>query len=551
MKKIKYLGYTLALILALSACEQDTIDLQQPEPDLTNVGTDACPQGASKGSADFTKVVAIGNSLMAGYQSGALFDAGQQNSLPKILSKQFVCVGGSETFNQPDIRSEYGFYTGGTNPVGNIFLGRLFIYGAAPAPYKYPSQEAAASSIPNPQVNPNFMYAGSQGAVPTKDLNNFGVPGIVLGQIFTTATGNWSNPNPAAGFNPFYARFASDGGAGTSTILQDATTSLANGGTFFLMEIGNNDVLGYAIGGAASTGVQMTSTADFTMQYQGALQTLLSVPNVKGAVANIPDITSIAYFNTVTWNRIAFDEAKPTDVATVAQLNAAFAGLNSALDGLSANGLISAAEAAKRKVSYQLGNNPILINDEDLEDLGPKFDVLLSVNAITQEQRQRLVPYEQSRPLVAGELVPLGAGAVLGTLANPQDPTTVWGVAVPLPDQYALTANEITAIQTRTNEFNTIIANAVAQLGGDRVALVDVNGKFNQLKMAGADVVNGVTITPTLAPPTGGFSEDGIHPNQRGYAYLANIFIDAINTKFGASVPKVNISKYSANGLPR
>ena len=38
------------------------------------------------GSADFTKYVALGNSLTAGYSDGALFIAGQQGSYTNILA---------------------------------------------------------------------------------------------------------------------------------------------------------------------------------------------------------------------------------------------------------------------------------------------------------------------------------------------------------------------------------------------------------------------------------------------------------------------------------
>lgn len=42
---------------------------------------------------------------------------------------------------------------------------------------------------------------------------------------------------------------------------------------------------------------------------------------------------------------------------------------------------------------------------------------------------------------------------------------------------------------------------------------------------------------------TGGlFSLDGVHPTSRGYAILANKFIDVINTKFNAEIPMINVS---------
>ena len=57
-------------------------------------------------------------------------------------------------------------------------------------------------------------------------------------------------------------------------------------------------------------------------------------------------------------------------------------------------------------------------------------------------------------------------------------------------------------------------------------------------------------ITYDFAPPTGMFSTDGIHPNARGYSIIANKFIDAINEKFGATVPHGNPSSYPGPGFP-
>src|SRR5260221_10348216 len=132
MTTMKTLNIKTLLILGLSAsiilsCKQDVITLTQP---TTPVVTPIIP---TKGSADFTKYVAIGNSLTAGFQAAALFTAGQQNSFPKMLAGQFSLVGGG-TFNQPDINSVNGFYTGGTNPVSSLVLGRLLLQGTPVAP---------------------------------------------------------------------------------------------------------------------------------------------------------------------------------------------------------------------------------------------------------------------------------------------------------------------------------------------------------------------------------------------------------------------------------
>jgi hypothetical protein len=83
-----------------------------------------------------------------------------------------------------------------------------------------------------------------------------------------------------------------------------------------------------------------------------------------------------------------------------------------------------------------------------------------------------------------------------------------------------------------------------------RVALADINAAYATLATNKAAVIDGVTITPTLAPPTGIFSEDGLHPNSRGAAYTANIFISAINAKFGATIAKASLANFKGTGLP-
>src|SRR5690606_35226275 len=155
----------------------------------------------------------------------------------------------------------------------------------------------------------------------------------------------------------------------------------------------------YAIGGASNIDI-LTEPESFTMQHSAALGTLqLMLPEAKGVVTNIPDVTLFPYFHSIPWNATAFDPADPTDVCTVALLNQAFSGFAAALDGLVALLGLDAADAALRKVSSAAGANPILIVDAELEDLGPKFVHLLANKAITPEQRVALTPYQQPRPM--------------------------------------------------------------------------------------------------------------------------------------------------------
>jgi hypothetical protein len=120
---------------------------------------------------------------------------------------------------------------------------------------------------------------------------------------------------------------------------------------------------------------------------------------------------------------------------------------------------------------------------------------------------------------------------------------------VPLADQFVLIPSEIQAILTRTAEFNDVIK-AAADNSNNRIALADVNAVFAKLITDRLQIIDGVAVSPSFAPPTGVFSEDGVHPNNRGSAYLANVFIDAINAKFNATIPRANLSKFSGTFIP-
>jgi lysophospholipase L1-like esterase len=315
--------------------------------------------------------------------------------------------------------------------------------------------------------------------------------------------------------------------------LQDA---IAAQPSFFLFDLGNNDILGYATGGGSNPAI-FTSEANFQGQYNSAITALLTAnPNAKGVIANIPDVTTIPFFTTVAWNAIALDAATSSTLTTNLANN-----YNAFLDGMIAAKYISAEEGAKRKLSYKAGANGILLSDETLTDLTP----YMNASANTQP----LIPYARARQATATDLITLSAGSILGTAVPGTGGTAVYGVSYPVGDQYVLIPTETAEVKARTTAFNNIIKNAADGSNG-RLALADVNATFTALVNARAGVYNGVTITPNFAPPTGAFSEDGVHPNSRGYAFMANIFIDAINAKFSANVPKASIADYKGTGLP-
>ena len=548
MKKLIYIFYTASLLLFFASCEQEIVDnsaspcpSDDPSIICPQAAPVACPAGASAGSADFSKFVAMGSSYTAGFQAGALFDNGQANSLAKILAAQFSCVGGG-AFNQPDISAEVGYNIFVTpNPAGSTVLGRFTLQGTPPKPTPLVSGTVGSEdALPNPQVNPGFIYTGNKAA-----LNNFAVQATYLAQILTPKAGDWTNPNPAVGFSPFYARFASS--PGTSTILGDA---VAADGTFFMFWSGMDDYLLHAAFGGDPTKAPLTPVdgavgTGFAATYGYAVGALLaSDANLKGVVANFPSVFALPHFTAVPYNPLPLAAAQATAASN------GFAGYNQILEALKGSPFnYPAAEVDARKISFTAGNNPFVIVDETVNDYGDEFDGLQSFGAITAEQRAALVPYEQVRQTKSTDIIPLSAGSVLGTLADPNNAASVRGIGVPLGDQYALIPSEIAAIETARAGYNAAISN-VANTYSTRLALADINAAFTTFLTNKAAIANNVTVTPNINPPTGIYSEDGMHPNSRGYAFIANMFIDAINAKFGASVPKANLTLYSATGLP-
>ena len=109
----------------MGSCQQEVITLEDPMPPPPPCNS--CPDGAGSGEASFAKFITIGNSYVAGFQAGALYDESQNNSLAKIISSQLACAGGSDVFNQPDINSFNGFNVQLSNVDQGIILGRLVL----------------------------------------------------------------------------------------------------------------------------------------------------------------------------------------------------------------------------------------------------------------------------------------------------------------------------------------------------------------------------------------------------------------------------------------
>jgi hypothetical protein len=139
-------------------------------------------------------------------------------------------------------------------------------------------------------------------------------------------------------------------------------------------------------------------------------------------------------------------------------------------------------------------------------------------------------------PLSANDRVLLTATTLLAQGIG--IPAAVGGTNQPLPDSAVLSAAEVATIQARVAALNNVIRNAVG--GSPEMALADINALLNQAAATGVQVGGNIVLTTDFL--TGGiFSYDGVHPTPLGNALAANEFIRAINERFNADVPPVDL----------
>ncbi|MFZ9981886.1 MAG: SGNH/GDSL hydrolase family protein [Cyclobacteriaceae bacterium] len=499
----------------------------------------------TSGETDFSKLIVVGNSVSAGYMNGALYVAGQNNSFPSLIASKMALAGGG-SFNQPNLAETA--VNGCFNPTGGCSLGRLYLKIVNGSPTPTPKTPGNLESL--------APYAGDKAA-----LNNFSVPGLTIQTALAPQTGGPATANPF--FNPYYARFASN--PGVSTVIGDAAAAMANGGTFFLYSLGSNDVLGYATGGASNSAL-LTSEAAFSASLNAGIGALLNAnPDANGAIANIPDVIDLPFFNLVPFAPV------PLDASTVTALSTNFGPYNALLSNLIANRLafgITEAQAAElegRKLSFQVTTNSattnkIMITDETLFDLEPYLTALVGLNSITPAQKLALQPYRRIRHTRSTDKINLTTSSVIGAVIE-NNPQFINGVSVPLgwtttstagadvSDPFLLIPSEQTEIKNRIAAFNSIIGSYVQTYYGDPIVLVDLYNAFKNV-YAGTATYNGSSISSSIAPPFGVFSLDGVHPNARGNGYVANQYIDAINKRWNSQIPQVDVNSLPGNELP-
>lgn len=467
------------------------------------------------GDADFTTYVAVGNSLTAGYMDGTVYRVGQTYSFPNLLARQFALVGGGE-FTQPSFAEDVNNLGG----IQGLAATRLVI----DASQGRPENIAGTSTITlTPQATA---------------YNNMGVPGAKSFHLTFPGYG---------ALNPYFARHAT---SPTATVLGDA---MSKNPTFFTNWIGANDVLAYATnGGAQSDGVtpaadhnltgnlnpatygmnDITNSNVFASVYSTIVTTLTS-GGAKGVVATIPSVTSIPYFTTVPYN------ALPAEATST---NATAIGLYQFLAVATGGRIAPLNTAAGSK-------NPVLIKDADLTNISAtiEFYAANSGNPLLVANAAALgAIFGQARHATPNDLVVLPASSIIGQPnASATAPFNINGVTWPLANKWVLTANEKAKVANATAAYNAAIVSIAAS---NNIAVADMNAIMNQL-VSGLRIETGQLYTANYfsGSATEGtvlFSLDGVHPNARGYAVIANEVIKVINEFYNANLPLHNPSYF-------
>ncbi len=281
--------------------------------------------------------------------------------------------------------------------------------------------------------------------------------------------------------NPFYARFATTPGA--SSILSEA---ILVSPTFFTLLIGMEDIYDYArLGGDDLASIPITDPQPFSEGAEEIINTLVAA-GAGGAVGNIPDPGDMPFFTAIPYDGLVLTTAEAQ------QLNQFY--------------------ISDSNIVFSAGMNPYLVRD-------------LSVPS-------------KIRMLKSGELVLLSASrdSICAGYGS-WNPAT--NEAWPFSDAHVLDASELSLVRNRIFTFNNELRDLAVANG---LAYADVYGLFRKLNTG--VVVNGVSYDNTYIYGRF-FSTDGFHPTPQGYAHIANLFIEAVNARYGATLRQAD-----PNGFP-
>lgn len=482
MELKKYIAFFVALLVLVS-CEYTF-----PEEDL--------PSEKDLGEINTENIVAVGDGFLAGVMDGALYSAGQENSVGAIVAGQLALA--KETpFLQPGIESENGY---------NLFVNdESGIYGKWFYKYSNKTDEKPGLILSVGEAVPG--YDGDKSI-----LNNLAIPNLRAVELILPGLEN----------DPFFERTFTD----NRTSIVDQVVQRAP--SFVICWVGINDYLDYAYTGATIPEL-LIDPAEFRAGISVLFEELIQKTESKIVVGNLLPIDDLPFFYTRQYNFIRLtNQQKGAAQSRYSDYNTAVAAYN-----------VGKPYDEKR---------PMISFEDNGATLYPQPVVVID-NSLPRATYPNGDPLENYRQLTEGEM------ALFSMSDNLVENGLGW--MEPAAESYYLTRERVEEINDRVRDFNKILLE-LAQMYPDRMVVADLAGEVKKIADTGKYDAWGVpasdqTVYADGVPLEGGlgmnsiFSLDGIHFNQRGNAFIANLFIKQINASFGANIPLVDVNGYAGN----
>lgn len=462
---------------------------------------------APTGSKVLNNIVGVGDSLTAGYQSGGFLG---DTSLADPFYPGLNVPPGQESgwWSEFYMAASGANYATMANPATSVLP---LIAKPGLSNQLVPNNPAATGVnlpfLPLSQAIPGhgcdaFSKAGyslstfgSTRMNPATNPKDLGVPGITLHEAITMYQPNEATCAPLPGplailqpllseAGPFYPVLGSY--ASTVSPLTMLNAAIAQKPTLTTVWLGANDVLHYTFSGGAFTGVDTTAA-----QAQADMSQIITSLQKSGSavvVANLPNVLQTPFF---------FSIAMPTSAQQCSLQANLYCLLVSPLVGLPAAN--AQAIVSGMSTQYALGTTGYVTLE----------GVIAELSAST--------PFSVNLDQAAGGN---GNGSMY------------------------INAAFAPKVQAENDALNTGINAAAAATGA---ALVDVKTVFTDLytgNTADPSAALALSVNPgkccSLAYYGGLLSFDGLHPSNTGYALIADLFIQAVDAKFGTSVAPVS-----------
>jgi lysophospholipase L1-like esterase len=308
--------------------------------------------------------------------------------------------------------------------------------------------------------------------------NNLGIKGAFLTDVLNARDASTSYTALFGSPNPLFDAVLR--GFGTQMEL-----AMAQQPTFVTLWIGHNDILAFATRGGL---FPITDVQQFAADYKTILDNLQAI-GAQVVIGNITDVKKIAFFTTVG-----------PGIGLSLQANQ--------IPGMVYQTMTGGIGQATPDDLFA-GNVLILLTGSSAASLiGDVSGAYYSLNGIP---------------------VPPNVNTAFPFGLSPENP---W------PNNLTLDPDEMAIVDQIVAAYNAIIEAEATSRG---YAIADVKTLLSNIGSQGGIEVNGINFTSRFISGNA-YSVDGVHPTTQGYGLITNEFIKAINAKYGASIPQIDVS---------